>query len=37
MINPDPTNPAPEGNSILSPYLIVDSVEEEIDFLKRGI
>ncbi len=35
MINPDPTNPAPEGNSILSPYLIVDNVEEEIDFLKR--
>lgn len=30
-------NPAPEGYSTISPYLIVDSVEEELKFLKSGL
>jgi PhnB protein len=32
---PDRKNPAPEGSSIVSPYLIIASVEEEIKFLKN--
>jgi PhnB protein len=35
VVMPIQNNPAPEGSSVVSPYLIVKSVEDQLDFLTK--